>query len=72
MKQAIYFDKEQQNRRSKEELNSSVATRLDTPNADSIETTRIHSNLTMNFQTYTQNESNQYQNNRTQSRGVGR
>jgi hypothetical protein len=71
MKQPDYFHKGQQPRRSKGDLNSSVATRLDTPNADSTETTRIHSNPTMTFQTYTQNESNRYPNILTQSWGVG-
>jgi hypothetical protein len=49
--------------------NHSIATRLDTPNTDSTETTRIHSNPTMKFQTYTQNKPNQHQNTCTQSWG---
>jgi len=67
-----YPHEERQVRRSQRHSNRSTATRLDTPNADSTETTRIHSNPTMNFQTYTQSEPNQYQNSHTQSRRVGR
>ncbi len=69
---ADYFHEERRLRRSQMPSNHSTATRLDTPNTDSTETTRIHSNPTMNFQTYTQSEPNQYQNSRTQSRRVGR
>lgn len=69
---ADYFHEERRLRRSQKRLNQPTATRLDTPNADSTETTRIHSNPTMNFQTYAQSEPNQYQNSRTQSRRVGR
>jgi len=66
MKQAIDLNKEQQNR-----LNSSVATRLDTPNADSIETTRIP-DATMRHAIDTQDQTYSDQTNQTQSRGIGR
>lgn len=49
--------------------NHSIATRLDTSNTDSTETTRIHSNQTMKFQAYTQNKPNHHQNTCTQSWG---
>jgi len=69
---ADYPYRERQVRRSQRHSSQPTATRLDTPNADSTETTRIQSNPKMNFQTYTQSEPNQYQNSRTQSRRVGR
>jgi hypothetical protein len=47
--------------------NRTTVTPLDTPNADSIETTRIPNTLTMTFQTYTQSESNRYPNTPAQS-----
>jgi chromosomal replication initiation ATPase DnaA len=47
--------------------NRTTATPLDTPNADSTETTRIPNTLTMTFQTYTQSEPNRYPNALAQS-----
>ena len=67
-----YPYEERRVRRSQMHSNDSAATRLDTPNTDSTETTRIHNTLTMTFQTYTQNESNRYLNTLTQSWGVER
>lgn len=69
---ADHFHEERRLRRSQMPSNHSTATRLDTSNADSTETTRIHRNPTMTFQTYTQNESNRYPNILTQSWGLGR
>lgn len=71
MKRPDYFHKGQQPRRSKGDLNSSVATRLDTPNADSIETTRIP-DATMRHAIDTQDQTYSDQTNQTQSRGIGR
>ena len=67
-----YPYEERQVRRSQRHSNHSTATRLDTPNTDSTETTRISNNPTMTFHTHAQNESNRYPNTLTQSWGVER
>ena len=69
---ADYFHEERRLRHSQMPSNHSTATRLDTPNTDSTETTRISNNPTMTFHTHAQNESNRYPNTLTQSWGVER